>query len=406
MGARLLAVEGMPLLDGLVWKLRLIRSIFSTTQMLHGLYPHHDTRFFDPRSTIRAPPRPQVASSRSTPTVSPHVSLTTAAEQHEVTLSPPDDSYKIVDAQASLGDDARSIVLEGSLLKKADGAYQYQTRRRAGVYSRPSQHALAGVLPPGKVVRGGAPTSEGWIALDEEEGAWMLDDGTLALVGRPAPSRPQPFAKHVALPADSEPRRATSRPLGRNRGDGGLIVSVPRTRRTPAPRPVPVNVHRRPPAQQQHNQPPATAPPKPSAKPAAKPAAKQSARPATAAHANDVSAEEYKRQHKRQAAERRGMHDALRTLLGDEAGALLVECDADDVSARNVQSPSEQVEEWVAATDGGFVRADDDDVVMCVWEEAHADTGKSSAQGKTAHNADGAEEEWDDMADDLAYWGF
>lgn len=303
-----------------------------------------------------------------------------------------------MDAQATLDDG--QLVLEGQLVKKTDGAYQYQTRRRSGVYSRPSQHALVGVLPPGQVVRGGSPSSEGWIALDDDDDAWMLDDGTLALISRPAPSRPQPFAKRVALPADSEPRRGTSRPLDGRGDDGGLLISVPRTRLTPVPRPEPVNVKRRPPAQQQHHQPRAAAPPKPSAKPSAK----TSPKPSASTHTNDVSAEEYKRQHKRQTAERRGMHDALRSLLADNAGALLVECDAADVSVRNVQSPSEQVEEWVAASNGSFMRRgeDDDDMVMRACEGAQADHDQSCAQAKPAHN----EEDWDDMADELAYWGF
>jgi len=376
--------------------------------MLHGLYPH-DNFFGSPRAHVRTPPRSvPVTSSRRQPTsrdVAPQVKISETTEAFKIELTPPSQTWSLIDARASLSDDARTVVLEGGLVKKSDGFFQYQTRDRVGVYSQPSQHALVGVVHQGQVLHGGAPSSSGWIALADGD-SWVLDDGTLALVGRPAPSRPTPFDKRVALPADAEPRRATS--SDGNRGDGGLIVSVPRARRAraaPAPRHVEsANVKRRPPAQQ---------PPPEQPRPAAK------ATPA-AASSDSVSADEFKQHHKRQASERRNMHDALRSLLGgDEAGALLVECDVDDVSERHVQSPSEQVEEWVACTDGSFVRhrheADDELVHACApprtpTRKAAATASKTHAdevmEECTEKGTDEVDSEWDDMADELAYWGF
>ena len=75
----------------------------------------------------------------------------------------------------------------------------------------------------GERLSGGAPTRTGWIELDDDE-SWILDDGTIALVGRPSPTRPSGFAKKVSLPSDAMLRRATSEPLG----NGGLLVTVPR----------------------------------------------------------------------------------------------------------------------------------------------------------------------------------
>merc|ERR1719502_2293636 len=77
----------------------------------------------------------------------------------------------------------------------------------------------------------------------------MLDDGSLALVSRPAPpARPSAFAKRLSVPADADLRRESTQPLGE---DGGLVVTVPRLRRQPArqqvpmpPRPVPIPVRR------------------------------------------------------------------------------------------------------------------------------------------------------------------
>ena len=83
--------------------------------------------------------------------------------------------------------------------------------------------------------------------------------------------------------------------------------------------------------------------------------------PPPAAKKKDVSADEHKAQHKRQSAARRAASklssaDARRSLQVDtEAGPVLAECDD---GQQNVQSPREEVEEWVARADGTFARSD------------------------------------------------
>ena len=73
------------------------------------------------------------------------------------------------------------IYLEGSLHpEKPVGFYSYETRDRAG-FSQPSHQGVSqGVIPPGRLLRGSAPSRQGWIALDDDE-SFVLDDGSLEL---------------------------------------------------------------------------------------------------------------------------------------------------------------------------------------------------------------------------------
>lgn len=347
-------------------------------------------------------------------TENPCVTLDESAAAYIVTLSAPDD-WTLEGERAALSDDGRALVLQGTMKKRSD-LNQYQTRRRAGVYSAPSSRALVGVLPPGERVNGGAPTSGGWIALDDDE-SWMLDDGSLAYVGRVDDAcRPAPFAKRVALPADADLRRATSKP--RRHEGGGLTISVPRIARQPAkpqPRQIPINVKpaysraapgapvsaaARPAAR------PSYAPPAPVRQNATRSAPPKHAAATAPAHPRSVSADEFKQQHKRQAAERRaGMRDALSALHGEGyEGPVLTECTASDVSSRNVQSPTEHVEDWVALTDGRFVKADDEQLVA----EAKRDAERQmSTRAAGAVEVDGGSDSTsDDEEEELSYWGF
>lgn len=66
-----------------------------------------------------------------------------------------------------------------------------------------------------------------WIALvgeDDEEEAYMIDDGSLALA-KPAPT-PTQFRRHVDLPADGDVSRATTQSKS-----NGVIIRVPRRTR-------------------------------------------------------------------------------------------------------------------------------------------------------------------------------
>lgn len=311
----------------------------------------------------------------------PHIDVSEKADHYLARIAAPED-HALDDVRAVL--DNGELLLQGALVKEREAEYEYMTRRRAGVFSEPHQQALVGVLPAGQHVMGNAPTNSGWIALDDDE-TWMLDDGSLALVGRPTPSRPIAFAKRVPLPADAELRHARSQPDGR----GGLLVTVPRSLRRHAPaarRHVPVNTKRSPAPQPQ----PASTTKKPMgttsipSHPPAKPEGTSKPAP-TKSSTKDVSAEEYKQTHKRKAAERRrDLAEELAELHGIEyQGPVLVECDA---SSRNVQSPTESVEEWVATSSGGFARGHGDD----------------SAVGMAVQ----LEQESVEEEDELSYWGF
>lgn len=315
---------------------------------------------------IRAPPsrqesfyvdlqRPRAES------VEPSVRKETLPDAYIIALTAPNETCTIADGRAVLEDDG--IVLKGTLVQE-DSGYEYVSRRRTGVYAEPDQRALVGMIPSGLRFEGGAPTGSGWIALNDDE-SWVFDDGSLALVRQPNPHPPSAFAKKLTLPADAVLRRATAQ----RKLHGGVLVTVPRVRRAPAaqPHPMPVPIKSSPPA-------PCTVPNRASA-PSQPPAAKP---PASTGPPPGVSADEYKQAHKRHVAARRASSaaststggsgseaalEALRALHGDasHAGPVLIECPASEAGERNVQSPTEAMEEWVAIADGGFMRGDGDD---------------------------------------------
>jgi len=306
---------------------------------------------FHDSSFVRAPPRPA-----SPPRLRPTINTEDTHDAYQVTLRPP--AGTVLDASARL---SHGLVVEGSVSTHTNSSFEYITRARAGVYSEPSQRALLGIAPAGTRIEGSAP-SGGWI--ETVDGEWMCDDGSLALVRRPAPSRSLPFAQRIALPDDADLRRATCEPVGKA---GGLLVTVPKVTppraqrqhanvkptplQPPAATKAPINAKRMP-----QPPPPKTPQPAPAAaaKSNTKPAAPKPAAPKPQS-AKDMSADEYKQRHKRQAAEKRGMADALKS-LDDGAGPVLTECTA---SSRNVQSPTEREEEWLATREGGFVRSPD-----------------------------------------------
>ena len=373
-------------------------------------------------NVMREPPR----RSQATSSVEPQLHTETHDDSFVISVTAPNSDYTMNDARATLAADG--IVVQGSVVKKSDGGYEYVTRRRTGVYTEPHEDCLAGVIPAGQRLSGGAPTRTGWIALDDDE-SWILDDGTIALVGRPSPTRPSGFAKKVSLPSDAMLRRATSEPLG----NGGLLVTVPRVPRQSVERsrqvPIPVKhaapqqpASRMAPKKAAHQTPsqsPTTS--TSTSKPSSRPSSTPSGTSASSAPKN-VSADEYKQVHKRQAAERRAAStstseggdsalDALRALNGDECtGPVLIEV---DISERNVQSPTERVEQWVAVADGSFVRGEG--MVAEVMKEIASEKSIKRVRGQAAAGA-GATDALvetttsdDDEAgcdEELSYWGF
>lgn len=355
-------------------------------------YGHHPFMGMPPRhQPIRTPPRRSPAPTPyalATAAVEPHVKLSETSDHYRADVTAPD-GFELGNVRASR-EDVATLVVQGMIAKENRGLHQYATRRRAGVYSAPDEEALVGVVPAGTRVEGGAPTRSGWIALDDDE-MWMIDDGALALVGRPEPSRPRAFAKRLSLPADAEVHHARAE----DREDGGLSIIVPRMhRQAPAARQVPVNVKRTPPPQPA---PAARVNKKPTAAAAAPaaPAPTMSAaapKPAAAvASTKDMNAEEYKQAHKQRAASRRRDFAAELAELHGIAyeGPVLEECQA---SSRNVQSPTESVEEWVATADGGFTPG----------------RARAAMNGVSLSKTDveSAQQAADDEDEELSYWGF
>lgn len=163
-----------------------------------GLNPFDAHRGFHPRRTAPAAPRRE-----------PYIETKTTAAAYLVGVSPPAGSA-IKNPSAEPMSKA-SILVEGALTDRAPRLHEYVVRaRHAPVYASPSRSAIIAYAPHGAVVTGSAPSRAGWIALDEEEEAYMLDDGSLA-TRTPQAAPPTPFAKRVDLPVDADLSNATVR---------------------------------------------------------------------------------------------------------------------------------------------------------------------------------------------------
>jgi len=175
-------------------------------------------------TTIARRPEPEIDTSRD---------IQNEFETFVITVRAPQ-GYKCEDASASRRGDAR-LKVEGTLVEASHSSIStYVTRTRATVYAEPSTRAgsLLDIVPAGRIVRGSAPSSHGWIALcspeDDESELYMRDDGSLALIEDGSASqnnheRTVPFAKHIDLPSDVDIARGTSTP----NDDGSLTIRVP-----------------------------------------------------------------------------------------------------------------------------------------------------------------------------------
>ena len=185
-------------------------------------------------------------------------------------------------------------------------------------------------------MRGSAPSRHGWIGLesdgDEDEPLYLRDDGGLVLIQRPTRPQPQPFARHLNLPADAVLDRAS---CSRMRGCDGYEVTVPR--------------RRRPQTHPMAWQPAATATSAPKAQANEhKTKRHQASPPPKGMNADKENRTARPSTTSREAAG--GSRDVLRNTLEP----VLQECSA---SPENVSTPSETVQHWVATANGGFVKA-------------------------------------------------
>ena len=280
--------------------------------------------------------------------IDPTVKVLTHENSYTITVSSPS-GFELGDVKGSMLDQ-RTLVVFGSLVEPAT-TYEYVSKCQARVYGSPHGSCLLGVLPAGTVFRGGPPSHSGWIALEDDgEDAWVLDDGSLAIVSLGRPAQGHRFHKHIALPPDALPGRATVKEV-----DNSWTITTPRRTKTAgAPRSMPSVADQ--PVASRHTSPRPVAPPQaPHAASLSKPhpsvplpAAEQEAPAATRSDARAPEAAKKKSRASPETATP-NQYDVLQST----AEPLLHECTADQA---NVQTPIECLQEWQAVKGGGFVR--------------------------------------------------
>jgi len=326
--------------------------------------------FFRTPSSIRAlspfgqpvaPPSPM----RQQRPHEPEVKLVTMHDAYVLELRAPE-GVALTEPSAYVDRENR-IVLEGALVAHQRSSYIYRCRRQVAAYAEPSPFARpVEVLPPGSCVHGSAPSRQGWIGLEsdyEDEELYVRDDGGLVLIQRPARAEPQPFVRRLNLPADSDLQHAS---CSKMRGGGAYTVTVPRhpapthqaayhaahqathqaaqhatqhaahqTANQTGPRSAAAKIS----DAHIHTQIPRSGP--------ASPASKGMAKGMHSGKENRIDRSSRVRTTAREAAV--GSRDALRS----ELEPVLQECSA---SPENVSTPSETVQHWVAAANGGFLK--------------------------------------------------
>jgi len=279
----------------------------------------------------------------------PKVTIDTKHKHYSITVLPRA-GVQLDNVRATIG--RFQLCLSGTVQTLGSSLYTYRTRRSIPVYDDLSGHDVVGSIPAGALVKGGAPSSRGWIALSDDE-SWVMNDGRLELVANP--QGPARFEREVPMPADAVLSRATSEILA----NGGLVIRVPHLARA-QPRPVMAS-------STQPTLRPAVSRPT-CATEAARATALESTRRTPALHAsNEKETPKHRTQPTAATAElpkpatklvrssddvatgpRAGLHNELHKLTSDP---VLVEA---SVSARNVASPTEAVEDWVSLPGGGF----------------------------------------------------
>jgi hypothetical protein len=314
--------------------------------------PAMSRRWSPPRRRVHDTLEPQVSTSRFLDAYTISVTLPELLE-HD------DEGASIVGAEASVVGRGE-IEVRGGVRIEGQDCYTYAVRRSGvPVFSEPSTSAFLGHLRAGQRVKGGAPSSRGWIALDDDE-TWVLDDGySLALIARPRP--PVAFARRVGpLPDDALLERASVQ----EKPHGGIQITVPRRRTKPPkqqhPKVVPKLAPRTAVTQEALSRPrsaptntPAKAVTPPPQHTHAREKHQETARQGVGLEAMETALRDPKPpvgsfQPEEGAS---AMHSALHALSSEDP--ILVEVAA---SVHNVSRPSEAApeENWVATDDGGF----------------------------------------------------
>jgi len=169
--------------------------------------------------------------------VEPAINHSARERSHVFSLSAPP-GWELGDVRASTPQ--RDIFVLSGELQQPRTLHEYIARRKCGIYAAPHTRSLVGVIPAGTVVRGGPPTHTGWIAIDDEDEAWILDDGSLALASAGRSGQSVRFRKQIKVPADAIISQATTQEV-----DGALVVTLPRKQLSAharSPRAVPVKI--------------------------------------------------------------------------------------------------------------------------------------------------------------------
>lgn len=142
------------------------------------------------------------ARSQQPPAPSPTVTHSASKKAYTITVQAPDGcslSHLRTKADVATG----TLRIEGDLATTDTGLlHEYVTQRRMPVYEHGSTSSTSiGFIPAGSVLRGHAPSSRGWIALEGDDSGFICDDGSL--VDRSGTVGTLPFVKSVELPSDA-----------------------------------------------------------------------------------------------------------------------------------------------------------------------------------------------------------
>lgn len=103
--------------------------------------------------------------------------------------------------------------------------YSYRLCRPMPVFEEASKRqGIVDVLRAGSIVRGGLPSSSGWIPLDDDE-LWLFDDGRSLELMESSHAR-RPFVRHIPLPSSVDVNVAAL-----EEHDDRLIITLPYSNR-------------------------------------------------------------------------------------------------------------------------------------------------------------------------------
>jgi len=171
-----------------------------------------------------------------TPTVSVHTEMTETGMIVRVKASTmwPGARASLA-ASASIDGSASALRVDGVVSTRLDHM-TYLVRRPTPLYSEAAFQDQVGMLQAGTLVQGGFPSSEGWIALDDDE-SWLFMDGRVELL-EPFAETSRPFVRLIPLPSGLDLSLAAVQ-----EASDSLIITVPSANQAPnLTAPVPVDV--------------------------------------------------------------------------------------------------------------------------------------------------------------------